>query len=49
MLNKNFKKILKENKKNLKKIIYMHINGDIYLTQKQLNEVLKIKNKMEVK
>ena len=41
MRKNEFKNLLKDNKENLQKIIYMHINGDIYLTSRQLNEVIK--------
>lgn len=50
MMRKNeFKNLLKDNKENLQKIIYMHINGDIYLTSRQLNEVIKKRDDMKVK
>ena len=35
-----FKKILKENKNNLQKLIYKHINGDIFFTTKQIKIIL---------
>lgn len=50
MMKKNdFNKLIKDYKENLKKVIYMHINGNIYLTSRQLNEVLKKRDDMKVK
>ena len=50
MMKKNdFNKLIKDYKENLKKVIYMHINGNIYLTSRQLNEVIKKRDEMKVK
>ena len=49
MRKKDFNKLIKDYKDNFKKVIYMHINGDIYLTSRQLNEVLKKRDDMKVK
>ena len=38
-----FNKLIKENKDNLQKIIYMHCENKIFLTKKQLDEVIKIR------
>lgn len=50
MMRKNeFKNLLKENKENLQRIIYKHINGNIYLTSSQLNEVIKKRDERKEK
>ena len=36
-----FNKLMKENKDNLQRIIYMHTQCKIFLTKKQLDEVIK--------
>lgn len=38
-----FNKLVKENKDNLQRIIYMHTNLKIYLTNKQLDKVIKLR------
>lgn len=38
-----FNKLIKENKDNLQKIIYMHCNNKIYLTNKQLDNLIKLR------
>lgn len=38
-----FNKLIKENKDNLQKIIYMYCNNKIYLTNKQLDKVIKLR------
>jgi len=38
-----FNKLIKENKDNLQKIIYMHCENKIFLTKKQLDEVIKLR------
>lgn len=43
MRNKDFKKLIKEY--SPENIIYKHISWNIYLTDKQLDKVIKIKNK----
>ena len=35
-----FKKILKENKNNLQKLIYKHINGDLFFTSRQISIII---------
>lgn len=47
METKKFNKLMKE--KEPKKIIYMHCNRDITLTNKQLDEVIEKKTKIESK
>lgn len=42
MDSKSFKKLLKND--NPKHIIYMHCDGRIYLTRKQLDKVICLKN-----
>lgn len=49
MKKKELNKLIKENKDNLQKIIYKHINCDINLTSRQINEVIKLRDKMKVK
>ena len=49
MKKNDFNKLIKDYKENLKKVIYMHINGNIYLTSRQLNEVIKKRDEMKVK
>lgn len=42
MRKQEFRNLLKnKNKQELKKIIYKHINDEIYLTSEQLDEILK--------
>lgn len=41
MRKNKFNKLVKENKENLQKVLYKHINDEIYLTSKQLDEILK--------
>ena len=42
MRKQEFRNLLKnKNKQELKKIIYKHINDEIYLTSKQIDEILK--------
>lgn len=36
-----FNKLMKENKDNLQRIIYMHTQYKIFLTKKQLDEVIR--------
>lgn len=43
MKSNKFNKLIKENKDNLQKIIYMHCNNKIYLTNKQLDKVIKLR------
>lgn len=43
MRNKDFNKLLKED--SPENIIYKHISWKIYLTNKQLDKVIEIKNK----
>ena len=38
-----FNKLIKENKNNLQKVIYMHCNYKIFLTNKQLDKVIKLR------
>lgn len=38
-----FNKLIKENKDNLQKVIYMHTQLKIYLTNKQLDKVIKLR------
>lgn len=38
-----FNKLIKENKDNLQKVIYMHCNYEIFLTNKQLDKVIKLR------
>ena len=38
-----FNKLIKENKDNLQKVIYMHTQLQIYLTNKQLDKVIKLR------
>lgn len=38
-----FNKLIKENKDNLQKVIYMYCNNKIYLTDKQLDKVIKLR------
>lgn len=38
-----FNKLIKENKDNLQKVIYMYCNNKIYLTNKQLDKVIKLR------
>lgn len=38
-----FNKLIKEHKNNLQKIIYMHCENKIFLTKKQLDEVIKLR------
>lgn len=45
MEKKKFEQLLK--KRDYKKIIYMHCNSDITLTDSQLNKVIDLKNKKE--
>ena len=40
-----FNKLLKENKNNLQKVIYMYCTNKIYLTNKQLDKVIKLRGK----
>lgn len=47
METKKFNKLMKE--KEPKKIIYMHCNQNITLTNKQLDEVIEKKRKIETK
>lgn len=47
MTNKNFKKIKKEF--TPKQIIYRHCHSLIFLTSKQLDEVIELKNRKEAK
>ena len=47
MTNKNFKKIKKEF--TPKQIIYRHCHNLIFLTSKQLDEIIKLKNGEVVK
>lgn len=47
MLQKEFNKLLKKEKP--KKIIYMHCFSKITLTNSQLDEVINLKNRKEVK
>lgn len=49
MTKKELNKLIKENKENLQRIIYKHINGNIYLTSRQLNEVIKKRDKRKEK
>ena len=42
MRKQEFRNLLKnKNKQELKKIIYKHINDEIYLTSRQIDEILK--------
>lgn len=42
MRKQEFRNLLKnKNKQELKKIIYKHINNEIYLSSKQIDEILK--------
>jgi hypothetical protein len=43
MKTKDFKKLVREHKDNLQKLISMHCMDKIYLTDKQLDEVLKLR------
>lgn len=36
-----FNKLMKEHKDNLQKIIYLHCENKIFLTKKQLDEVIR--------
>lgn len=45
MIRKDLKKLKKE--KTPKQIIYLHCHNEIYLTDKQLNEMIELKNKEE--
>lgn len=45
MIRKDLKKLKKE--KTAKQIIYLHCHNEIYLTDKQLNEMIELKNKEE--
>lgn len=38
-----FNKLIKEYKNNLQKVIYMHCENKIYLTNKQLDKVIKLR------
>lgn len=38
-----FNKLIKEHKDNLQKVIYMHCENKIYLTNKQLDKVIKLR------
>jgi hypothetical protein len=38
-----FNKLIKENKDNLQKVIYMHTQSKIFLTNKQLDKVIKLR------
>lgn len=38
-----FNKLIKENKDNLQKVIYMHTQLKIFLTNKQLDKVIKLR------
>lgn len=49
MRKNEFNKLIKDNKDNLQKLIYKHINCDINLTTRQINEVIKLRDKMKVK
>ena len=43
MRKQEFRNLLKKNtnKQDLQKVLYKHINDEIYLTSKQLDEILK--------
>jgi len=43
MKTKDFKKLVREHKYNLQTLIMMHCMDKIYLTDKQLDEVLKLR------
>ena len=43
MRTNKFNKLIKENKDNLQKVIYMYCNNKIYLTNKQLDKVIKLR------
>ncbi|MBQ7798758.1 MAG: hypothetical protein IJ371_06525 [Clostridia bacterium] len=45
MIRKDLKKLKKE--KTPKQIIYLHCHNEIYLTSKQLTEIIELKNKEE--
>lgn len=49
MTKKELNRLIKENKENLQRIIYKHINGNIYLTSSQLNEVIKKRDERKEK
>lgn len=49
MTKKEFNKLIKDNKDNLQKIIYKHINCDINLTSRQINEVIKKRDERKEK
>ena len=38
-----FNKLIKENKNNLQKVIYMYCYNKIFLTNKQLDKVIKLR------
>lgn len=38
-----FNKLIKEHKDNLQKVIYMYCENKIFLTKKQIDEVIKIR------
>lgn len=40
-----FNKLIKENKNNLQKVLYMHCNLEIYLTNKQIDKVINLRGK----
>lgn len=43
MKTNEFKKLIRENKNNLQKIINMYCMNEIYLTEKQIEEVLRLR------
>lgn len=49
MTKKEINRLIKDNKDNLQKLIYKHINCDINLTTRQINEVIKLRDNMKVK
>lgn len=38
-----FNKLIKEHKDNLQKVIYMHCENKIFLTKKQIDEVIRLR------
>lgn len=44
-----FNKLVKENKNNLQKVIYMYCTNKIYLTNKQLDKVIKLRGEKHEK